>query len=429
MMENEDGKQFRMKIIHINTSSQGGAGIAAQRLHRALREFGVSSAFISKDLSIDFDGNIINDAFFRYIKPSLLQKITHKLRVTFFPKKSQKVEREIRAKTPRMAFEIMTTPFSTYQLENHPLVIEADIVNLHWVGYLMDCESFFTNCEKPIVWTLHDMNPFLGLFHYLGDENQNETIIGKLDSRVKNIKFGAIQKVVNGALVSPSKWLLDAAQGSGVFDHFRNLRAIPNSIDLATYKTLDRKQLRMQFSLDEDEFVLLFASGNIDNPRKGADLLREALEDLTIPATVLTVGKGKLKINNPKIKMISLGYAETQRDMVKYYSLANALVLPSREDNLPNTMLESFACGTPVISFNLGGMKEYIIEGINGSLATDITGKMLADAIEKFYNNRMSYGRDNIIESAKRTFHPEKQAKAYGEVYRKLLEDNALKEK
>jgi len=412
-----------MRIIHINTSSQGGAGIAALRLHWALHNNGVSSAYLSKDLTIDFNGNTITDSFFLYKKPSILKRLTYKLQSSILPKKSQKVEKEIRQKKGSMKYEILTTPFSSYRLNKHPLIVEADLINLHWVGLLLDYESFFAECKKPIVWTLHDMNPFLGLFHYSGDDTYNKKVIGVIDDRVKKIKADAINKVVNGSLVSPSKWLLDVVKKSGVFSHFKELKTIPNSIEIESRKVFDRQKLREQLGVDQNEFVLLFVAGNINNPRKGADLFVAALEILNIRATVIIVGNGTFKIiANPNLKIIPLGYVETQEEMIKYYSVVDALVLPSREDNLPNTMLESIACGTPVISFDIGGMKEYIKNDFNGCLVKEMNGKALAASIEEFFYKKNTYDRTEIIEFAKSCFNLKTQAEKYREVYLNLLE-------
>ena len=150
-----------MKVVQITTSSSGGAGMAALRLHRALRLHGVSSAYISKNLTIDFDGNTVCDPFFKYHKPSFFKKIINKLQLTFFPAKRQKINTQLTKKESFLNYEIKTVPFSRYKLQKHPLVKQADIVNLHWVGMVLNYESFFAECKKPIVWifSLNVKNP------------------------------------------------------------------------------------------------------------------------------------------------------------------------------------------------------------------------------------------------------------------------------
>jgi glycosyltransferase involved in cell wall biosynthesis len=101
--------------------------------------------------------------------------------------------------------------------------------------------------------------------------------------------------------------------------------------------------------------------------------------------------------------------------------MSNIFVLPSREDNLPNVMLESFACGTPVVSFAEGGMKEHIVDKFNGFLAEEISGRSLAKCIEQAYENRNNFDPILIREYAEEYFGYKKQADAYTLIYRKLL--------
>ena len=79
-----------MKILHITTSTKGGAGIAALRLHQALCNNGVASGFLSSNLTIDFNNQIVEDSFFKYHKPSVLKRIHYKLKKHFFSSESQK---------------------------------------------------------------------------------------------------------------------------------------------------------------------------------------------------------------------------------------------------------------------------------------------------------------------------------------------------
>lgn len=414
-----------MKILHITTKSKGGAGIAALRLHRGLQQNGLSSAYLSKDLTIDYKGNTINDSFFIYKKPSVFKKIRIKLQILLFSTSFQKTKKELQRIEEKLNYEMISLPYSIYDLNKHNLVKEADIINLHWVGEILDYSYFFSVCKKPIVWTLHDMNPFLGLFHYKGDETINLHLINELDSKIKKIKASAIQKIEEGALISPSNWLLKKAIKSKVFDTFSIKECIPNAIDFNIFKPQDKIVLRKKKSIPLNNFVLLFISGTIDCHRKGLDILIEALNHLGhLPITLVTVGKGQIMETIRSIKMIPLGQVDSATEMAACYTLADVFILPSREDNLPNTMLESFACGTPVISFSNGGMYEHIKDGLNGSIAEEITAISLANTIERFYINRRVYNWIKIRSYAKKNFGFENQVENYKKVYHKLINDS-----
>lgn len=414
-----------MKILHITSSSQGGAGIAALRLHEALCQNGVSSGFLSSNLTIDFNNEAIADSFFQYKKPTFLKKLPLKFQKHFPFTRFQKTVQRFNSINEKMEFEMATLPFSTYQLHKHPLVEEADIINLHWIGGMVDYSSFFAQCQKPIVWTLHDMNPFQGLFHYKNDELQNSKIVANFDLEMKQVKRRAIQSIKNGTIVSPSKWLLNVAIKSDVFTGF-NQEYIPNAIDLKLFKKYDKKVLRKGSGIESDAFVVLFVSDLLKNYRKGFDLLREALLYLNnINITILTIGKGEV----PRVgdlRIIPMGEIFSPIEMAECYSMADVFVLPSREDNLPNVILESFGCGTPIVGFAIGGITEHIIENVTGVLAEDMTAQSLGNAIEKFYQTKNNYKDLAIIKYAEENFSLKRQADSYISMYDKVLIKNKL---
>lgn len=416
-----------MKVLQITTSSKGGAGLAAKRLHKALRENGIASAYISKDLSIDFDGNTFVDPFFQYKKPAFLQRVLRKLRSLIVPTSAQQMWQKIESLNKALQYEMLSLPFSNYELHHHPLVQEANILNLHLVSGILDYKTFFEQCKKPLVWTLHDMNPFLGLFHYRGDDLINREVIGSIDIHCRQIKTTAIKRIETGALITPSQWLLEEAKTSSVFEHFRIKRSISNAIGLDVFKLQNRELLRKEKQISPEEFVLLFVSEKLDNHRKGIDLLQEALTGLSyLPLTVLTVGEGQIKGEFKNLKIVPLGRVSGEEEMARCYGKADVFVLPSREDNLPNVMLESFACGTPVVSFAIGGMKEHIKNNFNGYLAEEMTGESLAEAIIKVYENRTKFDPGSIRAYAKENFSFQKQAKAYTLTYSEILKQDNI---
>ncbi|WP_309609250.1 glycosyltransferase [Flavobacterium sp.] len=409
-----------MKVLHITTSSKGGAGIAALRLHTALCESGTLSAYLSTNLTINFENKIIDDTFFEYKKPSIVQKIKTKFQNFFFPTEFQKATKKLHSIKQDLHCEIATLPYSIYKLEEHALVQDADIINLHWVAGIIDYNTFFKNCQKPIVWTFHDMNPFQGLFHYKSDELLNAKLVKGFDVQMKQLKVTAIKKIKMGAIITPSKWLLEEAMKIEFFSHFMK-KHILNSIDLTAFYPKDRTNLREKHNIPKNDLVLIFVAEDITNIRKGFYLLQEALTSLkNIPITVLTIGKGIIPITKD-IKTISLGKINTASEMASCYALSDAFVLPSLEDNLPNIMLEAFACGKPLIGFPIGGIAEHVKLGVTGILATEISSLSLAEAIKIFYETKDNYKPEMIRKYAEDNFNNKQQASAYIEVYNSLL--------
>lgn len=409
-----------MKILHIMTSSRGGAAIAAMRLHKSLHHREMQSAFLSTNLTINYEDTVIKDNFFNYHRPSIFKKISTKIFKFILPTKRQAIENEFEQLIPKMNFEIATLPFSNFKVEDHPLYKEADIINLHWIDGIINYESFFLQCKKPIVWTFHDMNSFLGIFHYKNDEITNQSICKSFDTKIKQIKKNSYANIKKCTWITPSKWLYDETLKSGVFSHF-NSAHIPYAIDLEVFKLQDKNQLRAKYDIDVSEFVVLFVADSLKNPRKGFDLLLEALSFLKDKnISVVTVGKGAVPVIDG-LKIISLGEIKESVIMAECYSLADVFVLPSREDNLPNVMLESFACGTPMIGFKVGGIAEHVQNNFTGLLVDDLNGNSLANSILTMKQTHKKYDSKRIREYAEDNFNFEKQADSYKAIYTSIL--------
>lgn len=407
-----------MKVLHITASSKGGAGIAAMRLNKALLENDVSSAYLSKDVSLDFYGNTLQYDFFKYKKASLFKRVFLKLKSIVCLNSRQKIIQKITNKQSLIKCELLSLPYSSYRLEDHPLVKEADVLNFHWMGGILDYETFFKKCKKPIVWTLHDMNPFQGVFHYKNDVLYNKSSLGEVDAQIEKHKINLLSKSNLKAFVSPSNWLLEELNKCNFFTGIKKT-VIANSIDFSVFENLNRELIREEHNINSNEFVVLFVAESIENRRKGFDLLLEALLLLEhLPLTLVTVGKGNF--HNFKFKNVSLGAVNDSKIMASCYVMADVFLLPSREDNLPNVMLESFAAGTPVVSFTNGGMKEHIIEDETGNLVSHFTSKDLAFVIEKNYMNRFNFSKEQIKKYAQQHFNYKKQAEEYKKIYLEL---------
>ena len=188
----------QLKIVHISASVNGGAGIAAYRIHEALLGKNVNSVFLSLDTPL---GSGFKSCT-KVDKPQLNlfeRGIRKVIRITdryyslgkLLPRKYYTAQ--LAKLLPLLNCEVASLPYSVYNILKHPLVINADIIHLHWVGGMLDYPSFFLQNKKPVAWTLHDMNPALGLFHYKNDVIRNDEISSGLDNVIKTIKTKAIK--------------------------------------------------------------------------------------------------------------------------------------------------------------------------------------------------------------------------------------------
>lgn len=415
-----------LKVVHVATYSHGGAGIAAFRIHEALLTAGVDSYF----LSLDTVRHLVDSNSTRVIKPTysyfergirkfnrLLRKYINLGDINY----RYKLQQELVAIRPSLNCEMASLPFSECDLNSHPEIKAADIIHLHWVAGFLDYPSFFKNNCKPIVWTIHDMNPLQGLFHYEGDGKRNDGIAGGLNKKVTDIKKKSLlQNKKKMAVVSPSHWLFEELKHSNMFKS-SEAYCIPNPIDTSVFRIHNNEDLKKQLQIPQNHTVFLFVSQHIQNFRKGFDLLVEALEDIDNPdITLLIIGSSENLTS--RLTCIQLGNIYDNEILSKYYSLADAFIIPSREDNLPNVMLESMACGTPVLSFNVGGMADEIKNNFNGLRAINVNADSLKNILKKFIKTKIYFDIEKIRKYALDHFSQKKVANQYLAIYKSLLQ-------
>ncbi|MBR8826972.1 MAG: glycosyltransferase family 4 protein [Gomphosphaeria aponina SAG 52.96 = DSM 107014] len=273
--------------------------------------------------------------------------------------------------------------------------IAPDIINLHWVGggYLQI--ETLAKLQQPIVWTLHDMWAFTGGCHYTQACDRflqscgacpqlNSTQNWDLSRWIWARKARA-WKNVNMTIVTPSVWLGECARASSIFQGFR-VEVIPNGLELAKYQPIKRKIAKKLLGLSPDKQLVLFGAVNAtsDN-RKGFDLLMGGLKKLREKTTnielVIFGASQPENVPNFGFKTHYLGKLFDDISLSLVYAAADVFVAPSLQDNLPNTVLEALACGTPCVAFKIGGMGDMIQHEFNGYLAQPFIIEDLAKGI------------------------------------------------
>lgn len=394
-----------MKIVHICSSDSGGAGKAALRLHKGLIQSGIDSNFLVISKTTEAQGVV------QYERSLLSKLITH----SCIPYRQNKYKGFIR-KLFR-DYECLSFPEAIYDISTSPLIKEADIINLHWVGSCLNYKSFFSKIKKNIVWTLHDMNPFLGIAHYIGDRDRN-TENSELEEKIRILKRDSIHQAKNLMIVTLCEWMKKFSMQSEIFSPYEH-HIIPNSLDINIFKYRDKQEARRRLGYNSGKPVLMFMSQHTENFRKGYDILSEVISTNNFDCEFIIIGQGDPKSFNEKTHF--LGNITSEERLSMLYAAADAFILPSREDNLPNTMLESLCCGTPVISMPNGGMKENIQDGINGFICKTIDAKGLYDGIATFLENKSIFNNKEIAENAHKKFAPSIQANSYIELYTSLV--------
>jgi glycosyltransferase involved in cell wall biosynthesis len=145
---------------------------------------------------------------------------------------------------------------------------------------------------------------------------------------------------------------------------------VPNGIDTDVFAPRDAQAARKALGIPQDCHVVLFAAEAVGVRRKGFALLIRALNELRGLENLFLVSVGR---GAPEFELaiphLHLGHIDDDRQLSLIYSAADVYVIPSLQDNQPNTALEAMACGTPVVGFNVGGIPDMVRPGINGLLA------------------------------------------------------------
>jgi glycosyltransferase involved in cell wall biosynthesis len=149
---------------------------------------------------------------------------------------------------------------------------------------------------------------------------------------------------------------------------------IPNGVDTEAYRPLDPALCRVVLGIPAEKKVLMFAAGYLNRQHKGSDLLARALHalpaSLKAEIVLLLLGEGgDAIVDRFDVQVMPLGFVGGHRFKAVAYSAADLFVLPTRGEGLPNVLLESMACGTPMVSFNVGGVPDLVRPGVTGYLA------------------------------------------------------------
>lgn len=249
--------------------------------------------------------------------------------------------------------------------------------------------------EAPVVWTLHDAWAFTGGCHYPDACRRFVTGCGQCpqlgsgrrhDLSWINLRGKRRRLVGVAAVVSPSEWLASLARSSGSVPADR-LQVIPNGLDGDVYIPMNRAQARRELGLAADAVVLVAGAHDLREARKGVHLLREGMAILARerPAKYCLVlfgaNGGQSRTDDWPCATRWLGTVDQDAQLARILSAADACVIPSLQDNLPNIAVEALACGCPVVGFAAGGLEEIVEPMQTGCLASELSAASLARAL------------------------------------------------
>lgn len=404
-----------MKILHINQSDiSGGAAIAGYRLHQGLLAQEIDSKMLVGNVKTDSD------------------------RIATVPRKTR-IENQLYRFTRYSGLNDINL-FSSFDIPNYKFYQDADILNFHnlHTGYFNYLAISKLTKTKPAIFTLHDMWSFTGHCAYSYDCDRWKIGCGRcpypdiypairrdstsIEWKLKNW----IYSKSNLTIITLSHWLTEQAKAS-MLSRFP-IHHIPNGIDTDAYQPLDRHLCKAVLGIPQNKKVLLFGADSLKDKRKGGDLLFNALQQLpqSLKAEVLllTFGNGSEAITAKLgIPTIGLGYISSDRLKSMAYSAADLFIFPTRADNLPLVLQESMACGTPMVSFDIGGVPDLVRPMVTGYLAKPEDAKDFCNGIVELLENEqlqqtMSVNCRTI---ALTEYSLELQAERYIKLYKEIL--------
>lgn len=378
-----------MKVLLLNTSERtGGAAIAANRLMKALNNNEIEAKTLVLSKQTD-DESVIS------IQSSFIKRL---LALWYFLWERWVIF--VHNRFSRKNLFKVSIANTGFDISGHPLVKETDIIHIHWInqGFLsLKSLKNLIQSGKPIVWTLHDMWVATGICHYPGNcekyrvscsncpmllEKKFNDWTCKIFCKKKTLNLNRIH------YVGCSRWILEKVTHSPLLKS-ANILSIPNPIDTKIFCPRDKNAARKKLQLPVNKRLLLFSAAKISDTRKGGiyfidtcRLIGEKYPELAQTIEIVWMGKGdKTLFSAIKMKAHTLHYISGDSELANVYSAVDAFVIPSLEDNLPNTIMESMACGTPCIGFDAGGISEMIDHKVNGYVAQYKSTEDLAQGI------------------------------------------------
>ncbi len=408
-----------LKVVQLQYSTFSG-GSSAIRLQKAFINNGIDSNIVS----------LITDEY-------KLENILYlSLRQRLVAKLNCKIESAL-LKNGNKDFGLFSIPVFGNDVSTLKEIRDADIIYIHWFqnGFLnLTNIRKLAKLNKPIIMVLHDMWAITGGCHYsffcdhykvgcnncqaLANNKKNGLAAAffekkhKLYSRFDNIFF-----------ISPSKWLYNCAKDS-LKEMNNRVFYIPNYIDIALFKPIDKKTAKYILNIKEGTTVISFGAISIDDKRKGWSYLKKALEILKagndLDDVLILIFGSNYDANLEKtlpFKAKFMGYLSDEYSISVVYNASDVFIVPSLADNQPTTVQESLCCGTPVVGFDVGGVSDMIRHKENGYLARYKDAEDISEGIKYCINNKV---KGEVLSS----FYPEAIIKKHKDLFAQVRSFN-----
>jgi glycosyltransferase involved in cell wall biosynthesis len=281
-------------------------------------------------------------------------------------------------------------PGMTIFTKNHPAISnsqlsrwvkDCDVINIHWTARFLSLENiaFLTQIGKPVVMTIRDMQPITGGCHFFHGCDKWKTDCSSCPQLYDTYddfpaKVLAAKRELynfdNLTLVALSNHTKNILKQVPYFKDCR-IEVIPNSIETDVFKPTDKLDARKALGLPENRKIIGYVPSFASEVKgykeiiQAFKIINEKVDDGDKPMVML-VGNKTPADEEILLDKMSLGYIADDEKLALAYSAADVIVVPSLEETFSNTTAESIACGTPVVGFKTGAIPDLAKGGVTG---------------------------------------------------------------
>ncbi len=434
------------KILLVSTSIEGGgAAYACMRLYQALKELRILEVKLlvlnrprKLSPSLEADPNLV------FLSDSKFLKLKN-----FLYKFFERCEILYQAKNIGTSLWKYSTARFGLDYKHSNLFEWADIIHLHWINHGTLSLKVLRKLEqtnKPIVWTLHDLWPLTRLAH-LPCLNAEDTCSFSKNFAKKRLlsiaQFNALNSTKQQAYIyikkenelaentyflAVSPFVKDLALEIQPQLNQEKLHCIPPL--LHNEKSLSPKPKTHYSWHRTNRYYILISSVRIDDPLKGFHLLEGLCLELkkldpifAEQITLLFIGevKDKAKLKNFPLNYEYLGYINQKEEIQDLYQMAHLTLSCSLFETFGLSLAESLSYGTPVLSFDSGGARSIIQEGINGYLIENFQLEEMAKKIKQVIQEiQAGIITEELCKQSVVVFSPKAIAQKHLELYTKI---------
>ena len=310
--------------------------------------------------------------------------------------------------------------------------IRPTVIQLHNLHHsYLNLPLLFRYIKKngiPVVWTLHDCWVFTGHcphFLYIGCDKWRtqchscplykqypESAIDD-SKRMYRLKKKWFCGVENMTIVTPSKWLAGLVEQSFLKEY--PVQVINNGIDLSVFQPV-QSDIRSKYNIPPDAKLLLTVAYGWGSHKKGADVIISLAQKLPEDYRIIMVGAIDRELPE---NVLLIPRTNDQQELAQLYTAADLFVMPSREENYPTVVMESLACGTPVVMYDAGGGAEIITEKTGVAVPCDDFEALYREVVRVCETR--PYSEENCLNRAK-TFDMHIKYEEYLLLYKQICD-------